>query len=168
MIEQYSKIAASICGRTVEITSPVIVATSSSKEVNVLEAATQTAVAVTELQKKVALVDVCLKGADGATVGEPKEKGNLSVYSFVADQKKESVINDKNIKGFLEKLKAEYDIILVAADPICDAKTTLLFASQSNGVILVEQRKTSRTDEIDQAVSAIETVTATPFGFILL
>lgn len=171
-LDRYGNAAAAACARLTagreKVKSPAVVITSSIADTpRVLECAEGFAAAVSRLNKRVALVDAMLGGRSAESGISVSEKGGITLVSLKPSNDNAKKINDKSAAAILDKLRAEYDFIVIAADSISFDDTAVFFAAQSNGVILCEVKKSSRTDEIEKAVEAIKCVGANPLGFIL-
>lgn len=64
--------------------------------------------------------------------------------------------------------KSEETLLITALSPIDGSPSAMQIAALCDGVVLVETKNISRTDDIDKAIETINNAGATALGFILL
>lgn len=96
--------------------SKVIVATSSSENVNAIDVAYGIASAFMECGENVLLVEALLGEASGATFANATDIDGLNTLKLVPSGIKKDIINDTICNGMLGELRTGYDVVVVACD----------------------------------------------------
>lgn len=167
MIDQYSKISTTIQARIENVENPVIIITSSHPEVNCLSYGTGVCDAFNKQNKKTLLIDARLEDKVCAEKSEIKSEDNIKTLKLIPSDDKNNYINNKKIKDLLNTYKNDFDAIVIVTDCINNSQPAMIFVAESNGVVLCEKKKISRTDYIDNAIVTIKNLNAQALGFIL-
>lgn len=167
MIDQYSKISTTIRARIENVDNPVIIVTSSHKEVNSFSYASGVCNAFNKQKEKALLIDARLEDKVCAKKGEIISENGVQILKLIPCDDEDYYLNNNMIKEILDAYKNDFDAIFIVTDCINNSQPAMLFVTESNGVVLCEKKKTSRTDYIDNAISTIKNLNAHTLGFIL-
>lgn len=166
-IDQYNKIATTLSARLNEVDNPVVVITSSSDKIDVFTTTIGVAKAYYSQKKSVLVIDARLGESTCANKGELTNQNGFSTIALTPCTDQNSYVNDSFITDLLNEVKVGFEIILVCTDSINHSTQSMLFASHSNGALLCEKKKSSRTDHIDEAISTIKNLNVSALGFVL-
>lgn len=167
MIDQYSKISTTIQARIENVDDPVIIVTSSHPEVDSFSYAIGVCNAFNRQKKKIFLIDARLEDKVCAKKSEITTENDIKTLKLVPCDDEDNYLNNKMVKDILETYKNDFDAIVIVTDCINNSQPAMLFVAESNGVVLCEKKKTSRTDYIDSAIATIKNLNAHALGFIL-
>lgn len=160
----YQRIAVEIASKS--SSSPVaFILTSSSPKVDNTETALQLLSAFSGLKLKAARIDIENKDMSSIldAVAEP------DIPSAPPTSKKDdSGENAAQLANHIvDVLHARYDIAILSAKNLEQSDAAMLLAAACGFVVLLEEKKVSRTDEIDRTLAVIRNLGAKPLGFIL-
>lgn len=141
----------------------VLVLTSSSPKVDCLPAAKRLQEAFASLRLSSCLLD----GREEATASlAAKAKELLPDGGWNADGE-QPVLSTGEAASLVSALKAAYGVTLLVTKPLAESECAMLLASAAGNVLLLEEKKLSRTDEIDTTLEIIKNLQARPLGFVL-
>lgn len=148
------------------------------------------AITMAESGMKVLLLDSDLrKPAQHRTFGIPNNKGLTNALVENADYKEliqnpgikgldiltsgpkppnpSELLGSEKMKAFLEKLKADYDLIILDTPPVLPVTDAAVLSSLADGVVLVAAHGQATYDALYQAKASLEKVNAKILGVLL-
>ena len=160
----YQKIAVEIASKA-SSSSIAFVLVSSSPKVDNSEVAAELLHAFGALKLKAAQIDVGNQDIFSLPnkISEPDGPTSL-LLSGKDEPQKNAAEQARKIVDFLH---SRYDVSILSAKSLQGNDTAMLLTAACGYVVLLEEEKVSRTDEIDRTMECIRNLGATPLGFIL-
>lgn len=104
----------------------------------------------------------------GDALKTTKEFSNLSVItSGPIPPDPAEILQSNSMRIFLDKLKTEFDVILLDVPPVCSVADANILGGIVDGVILVISSQETNTDSAKVAVKSLEKVGANILGAVL-
>jgi capsular exopolysaccharide synthesis family protein len=114
------------------------------------------------------LSNLIVGDADFTLAAHIKEYPNLSVItSGPIPPNSSELLGSARMKHLMDRLRGEYDVIIMDAPPIIPVTDAAVASSLADGVILVVQAGRTRTGEVHHAQEVLESAHANLLGVVL-
>lgn len=166
-IDVYKKMAIEILASLNNKEHAVVAISSSNPVIDTVNVATKLSQAFFSMDLSATTVNARVEGDEG--IGKREEvKINDKLKEVTFEKKSDSKMTSLGAKAAINEIKTGIDITVVAIDVISNSAPAIMFASCCDGIVLVERKNSSRTDNIDNAVEVINNICVKPIGFILV
>jgi receptor protein-tyrosine kinase len=95
------------------------------------------------------------------------ESGLHVLTSGVAPPNAAELLQTKAMAQLLERVRAEYEIVLIDSPPLLPVTDAALLAARADGTLLVVRHGRTKRDQLDTAIERLAAVDVTPVGMIL-
>lgn len=147
----------------------IISVSSSSSELDLKDYVKELGRAFISLGKTAAILDARVGSADSLSMGKPVEQDGEAVLIALSEKTGgENGITEALASEFIGTAKTKGDILFVLTEPLNSSVAAAIFASKTDGGILIEKKKKSRTDKIEECLAELDILKITPLGFVLV
>ncbi len=120
------------------------------------------------LVEDVGLTNVLAGGADLEDVIQASPTSSVAVLGAGPTPPNPGrLLVSENMRALIEKLRAEFDVVLVDAPPVLPVADAAQIATVVDGSLVVVRYGSTRTDHLEQAVGALEQVGGAPLGLVI-
>lgn len=162
-LDTCKKIAVELTAALGTLAPSALVLSSSCAGVDTMEAGKQLAEAFSAQRIKAAVLDCRDESPAGV---EAALKALLPEVSVSLDTAA-PVLPAAGVNTVVDLLYRHFAVTILVTRCLRQSNTAMLLAAASQNVLLLEQKKLSRTDEIDETVEIIRNLQAKPLGFVL-
>lgn len=142
--------------------------TTSNKDIEITDVVIEFSKSMAAMDKKIKLLDLEDVNDFGKLAILNASNGIVEHKKLIKSEDKDDFLSDIKVRGIIDEMSRDIDYLIISCGYIQKSQAGMFFAANSDGVILIEQKKLSRKDEIDDTMIVLNSLNAKSIGFILL